>query len=66
MRLAAPSALAAQDTQLQQAVAQADTALLVMATAEVAVDQTRFNAARLSLHQALLAVDADIAAILSR
>jgi hypothetical protein len=46
-------------------MAQADTALLAMAKAELTNDQTGFNSARLSLQQAWPAIDADIAAILT-
>jgi hypothetical protein len=62
---AAPASLSAQDIQLQQDVAQADTALLTMANAQLTNEQATFNSARLSFKQALAAIDVDIAAILT-
>jgi hypothetical protein len=65
VRTGPPDSLSAQATQLQEDMAQADTALLAMAKAELTNDQTGFNSARLSLQQAWPAIDADIAAILT-
>jgi hypothetical protein len=64
VRYAAPTSLATQDLGLQQDLAQADTAVLVMANAELTADQAGFDAGRLLLQQALPAVKRDIADIL--
>jgi hypothetical protein len=64
VRYAAPSSLAAQDRGLQLDLAQADTAVLDLANAEMTGDQTGFNTSRPFLQQVLPAIDADIAAIL--
>jgi hypothetical protein len=49
---------------LQRDLAQADTGILAMVTGEAANDEAAFAAGRLTVEQALPAVDADIAAIL--
>jgi hypothetical protein len=62
--VAAPPSLAAQDAHLQYDLAEADTAVLAMANAEVAGDPAAFNAGRLLLQQTLPAIDEDVAGIL--
>jgi hypothetical protein len=64
MRVAAPGSLAAQDSLLQRDLAEADTAVLAMATAQLTGDQGGFSAGRLLFQRALPAVNADIAGIL--
>lgn len=64
VRAAAPSSLAEQDAHLQRDLAQADTAILAMATAQLTGDQAGFNAGRVLYQQALPAINADIAGIL--
>lgn len=64
--VAAPSSLAGQDALLQRDLAQADNAVLAMATAQLTGDQAGFDAGRVRLQQALPAVDADLAGILGR
>jgi hypothetical protein len=66
VRVSAPPSLSAQDARLQNDLAQADDGVLAMATARVTGDQAAFNAGRLMLRQALLAIDADIAGVLNR
>jgi hypothetical protein len=66
VRIAAPSELAAQDGRLQSDLAQADTGVLAMATAQMTGDQATFNAGRLMLQQALSAVKADAGGMYSR
>lgn len=63
VRVSTPPSLSAQDTRLQKDLAQADTAVLAIATARVTGDQTAFNAGRLMLQQALLAINADVAGL---
>jgi hypothetical protein len=49
---------------LQNDLAQADTAVLAVADAQLRGDQAAFNAGRLSLQHALPAINADVAGIL--
>jgi hypothetical protein len=63
VRVSTPSSLAAQDARLQSDLAQADTGVLAIATARVTGDQAAFDAGRLMLQQALLAINADVAAL---
>lgn len=63
VRVSTPSSLAAKDARLQSDLAQADTGVLAIATASVTGDQAAFNAGRLMLQQALLAINADIGGI---
>jgi hypothetical protein len=63
--IAAPSSMATKDNRLQVDLAKADTALLTMADALSAADLATFNAARISLQQALPAINADAADILA-
>jgi hypothetical protein len=55
--VAAPSSLATEDNRLQLELARADTALLTMGEALSAGDQAGFNAGRVSLQQAMAAVN---------
>lgn len=64
IRVAAPSALAMKDNRLQLDLAKADNALLTMTDALSAGDQARFNAGRVSLQQAVAAVNVDTTDIL--
>ena len=64
VRVSAPNSLAAQDVRLQNDLAQADTAVLAVADAQLRGDQAAFNAGRLSLQHALPAINADVAGIL--
>ena len=64
VRVTAPSSLAAQDQRLQIDLAQADTGVFTMSTAQVTGDQAGFNAGRLLVQQALPAIKADVVAIL--
>ncbi len=61
----APSSLAAPDAVLQRDLAQADTALIAMSSADLAGDQAAVQGGLQSLQQALQAVKADLAAILA-
>jgi hypothetical protein len=60
IRLASPSSLAAQDAHLQDDLAQVDTAVMAMATAQATGDQAAFNAGRLMLQLGLPAINADL------
>jgi hypothetical protein len=60
---AAPDSLSAKDTRLQQDLARADSALIVMRAALSTGDQAGFNAGRVTLRSALAAVSLDTAAI---
>lgn len=64
VRIAAPNSLATKDNRLQLDLAKADTALLMMADALSAGDQAGFNRGRVSLQQAVAAIDRDAADIL--
>jgi hypothetical protein len=64
MRVAAPGSLAAQDALLQRDLAEADTAVLAMATALLTGDQGGFSAGRLLFQHAFPAVNAEVAGIL--
>ena len=59
----APSSLADQDALLQRDLAQADAAVLALASAQLTGDQAGFNAGRALLAQKLLAINADLAGI---
>jgi hypothetical protein len=59
VRVSAPSSLAAQDARLQSDLAQIDTDVLAMAAAQMTGDQAAFDAGRLLLQQALLALKKD-------
>lgn len=61
---AAPSALSARDARLQSDLAQADTGLIAMTGALLTGNQAAFNAARTSVQQAVIAVDADATTVL--
>jgi hypothetical protein len=63
VRYGAPSSLATEDLNLQLDLANADTAVLAMANAELTGDQAAFIAGRQLLQQALPAIDRDIAGI---
>jgi len=63
--IAAPSSLAVQDNWLQLDLAVADTALLTMGEALSTGDQAGFNAGRVSLQQAIAAVNVDVPDILN-
>jgi len=63
VRVSAPSSLAAQDQRLQNDLAQVDTIVFAMSTAQVTGDQAAFDAGRLSLRPALLAIRGDISGI---
>jgi hypothetical protein len=65
VRVSTPSSLAAQDARLQSDLAEADTGVLAIATARVTGDQAAFDAGRLMLQQALLAINVDIAHVLN-
>ena len=65
VRVAAPSSLATKDNRLQLDLATADTALLTMGEALSAGDQAGFNAGRVSLKQAMAAINVDAANILN-
>jgi hypothetical protein len=65
VRVSAPPSLSAQDARLQNDLAKADDGVLAMATARVTGDQAAFDAARLMLQQALLAINADVARVLN-
>jgi hypothetical protein len=65
VRVSAPPSLSAQDARLQNDLAQADDGVLAMATARVTGEQAAFDAGRLMLQQALLAINADIARVLN-
>lgn len=62
--LTAPSSLVGQDALLQRDLAQADAAVLALASAQLTGDQAGFNNARALLAQKLPAIDADLAGIL--
>lgn len=64
VRYTPPSSLAARDQGLQRDLAQADTAVLAMANAELTGDQAGFNAGRLLLQQVWPRIDADAAGII--
>jgi hypothetical protein len=59
----APASLSAEDTRLQQDLAQADSALIAMGAALSTGDQAGFNAGRVTLRSAFSAVSRDVAAI---
>jgi hypothetical protein len=61
----APTSLADQDALLQRDLAQADAAVLALASAQLTGDQAGFNTARVLLAQKLLAIDADLAGIVN-
>jgi hypothetical protein len=63
VRVSAPSSLAAQDARLQSDLAQIDTDVLAMAAAQMTGDQAAFDAGRLLLQQALLALTKDAGVI---
>lgn len=60
----APSSLAARDTILQRDLAQADTAIISMASANLSGDQATFDAGLQELAQALPAIQADVAVVM--
>lgn len=64
VRYRPPSSLAARDQVLQRDLAQADTAVLAIADAQLTGDQARFDAGRLALREVWPAIDADAAGIL--
>jgi hypothetical protein len=59
----APASLSAEDTRLQQDLAQADSALIAMGAALSTGDQAGFNAARAKLRSAFSAVNLDVSVI---
>lgn len=59
----APSSLVGQDALLQRDLAQADAAVLALATAQLTGDQGGFSSSRVLLAQKLPAIDADLAGI---
>jgi hypothetical protein len=59
----APGSLVDQDALLQRDLAQADAAVLALASAQLTGDQDGFNAGRVVFAQELLAIDADLAGI---
>jgi len=59
----APASLSAEDTRLQQDLAQADSALFAMGAALSTGDQAGFNAGRVTLRSAFSAVSRDVAAV---
>jgi hypothetical protein len=59
----APPSLLDQDALLQRDLAQADAAVLTLASAQLTGDQAGFNTGRVLLAQKLLAIDADLAGI---
>jgi hypothetical protein len=65
VRYVAPNLLATKDHRLQLDLAKADTALLTMGDALSAGDQAGFNRGRISLQQAMVAINRDAADILS-
>lgn len=64
VRYSPPSSLAARDQVLQRDLAQADTAVLAMADAQLTGDQAGFDAGRLALLKVWPAFDSDAAGIL--
>jgi hypothetical protein len=60
----APSSLADQDALLQRDLAEADAAVLALASAQLTGDQSGFITSRVLLAQKLLSIDADLAGIL--
>jgi hypothetical protein len=63
VNVTAPSTLADQDALLQRDLAQADAAVLALASAQLTGDLAGFNASRVLLAQKLPAIDADLAGI---
>lgn len=64
VRFSPPTSLAAQDQGLQRDLAQADTAVLAMANAQLTGDQAGFTAGLVLLRQVWPAIDADAAHII--